>query len=147
MKKFDEMEYKYPDTAYVASMFCGCGLTPPRTDCKFYSETRDMCATIPCCSLQKDIGYCPCEKCDKYQSKYVLEKHKTADEMFQDCGYRRYKDGQEEKEITYFDTRGVFIFVDIEDNEIGKRDFMGTKSDLSFAEILACAELIKEMEG
>lgn len=34
--------------------------------CYFYHEERDMCVVIPSCNYYQQLGYCPCEDCNKY---------------------------------------------------------------------------------
>ncbi len=41
-----------------------------RKECKFYSEQRDMCAIIPCCSLRGELWNSSCDGCVQYKSKY-----------------------------------------------------------------------------
>lgn len=45
-----------------------------KTDCYYYHEEQDMGAHIPTCNRYCRLGYCPCESCDKYLSKKVLDK-------------------------------------------------------------------------
>lgn len=88
IKQIDPMgqdaKYSYPASETVMAQMWGL-FPAPRTDCKFYSEQRDMCAVIPCCSLHEGLGNCPCDDCKQYRSKYAFAK--TAQDMFREQGY------------------------------------------------------------
>lgn len=56
--------------------------------CYFYHEERDMCAIIPTCNYYGQLGYCPCEDCNKYVPRgeaYGMIK-KIVDESNKDNG-------------------------------------------------------------
>lgn len=40
-----------------------------KNHCYFYYEEKDMCAIIPTCNYYQQLGYCPCENCNKYVAK------------------------------------------------------------------------------
>lgn len=56
--------------------------------CYFYHEERDMCAIIPTCNYYGQLGYCPCENCDKYVPRYEVYGmiKKIVDERNKDNG-------------------------------------------------------------
>lgn len=45
-----------------------------KRDCCFYHEEPDMGAHIPTCKCYAILGYCPCDKCEKYLSKFEADK-------------------------------------------------------------------------
>ena len=40
-----------------------------REDCYNYQEVQDMCAHIPTCKLEHELGKCPCKECNKFVSR------------------------------------------------------------------------------
>lgn len=40
-----------------------------KKDCYFYDEEPDMGAHIPICNYHGKLGYCPCERCEKFTPK------------------------------------------------------------------------------
>lgn len=68
MEKFKVSPYQISNIG-----FCGCGMPISdnrfREDCYFYYEEPDMGAHIPTCNYYKKLGYCPCNKCDKFFDK------------------------------------------------------------------------------
>lgn len=56
-------------SSYYSS--CGCDIRTNiyKENCYFYHEERDMCAIIPTCNYYGQLGYCPCEDCNKYVPK------------------------------------------------------------------------------
>lgn len=129
------------DSSFARELF-KCGPTSNlKTDCKFYTEQRDMYAIVPCCEIHAGFGNCPCKGCKSYKSKY--EPEKTADEMFAELGYEKVTPNSDE--AARYSRKGtnerieIFLCGDCSCKE-GKTEIFFTKG-----EILACAQFIKEM--
>lgn len=69
---------------------CGCDIRTKiyKENCYFYHEERDMCAVIPSCNYYQQLGYCPCEDCNKYVPRYEVYGmiKKIVDERNKDNG-------------------------------------------------------------
>ena len=84
----------------------------------------------------------PCSECDQEHSKWeqLSDGEKTADEMFREIGYEKIR------ELGYKKPDGTEINALINSRESYIVKYRIGPMSLTFDEILACAQLIKEME-